>query len=151
MTFWGPEKLPSPDDPEAPKVEAAGHGHDDHAHAHDDAHGHGGGHHVGEESPPVKTYPLIALAVCAALAGLVFGLTGWFESHLEGTLGFEALAEGRHAFSWATAIISTIAAAGGIGLAYMFYAEPSPYPAQLATSLRPLYTASLNKFYVDEL
>jgi len=153
MTFFGPEKLPSPDDPEAPKIEEAhghGHGHDDHAHGHDGAHGHGG-HHVGEESPPVMTYPLIALAVCAALAGLVFGATGWFESHLEGTLGFEHLAHGEHAFSWATAIISTIAAASGIGLAYKLYAEPSPIPARIASSIRPLYQASLNKFYIDEL
>jgi NADH-quinone oxidoreductase subunit L len=151
MTFWGPEKLPSPNDPEAPKVEPAGHGHghDDHAHGHD-AHGHGH-HHIGEESPPVMTYPLMILAACAVLVGMVFGATGWFESHLEGTFGFEQLHAGHHAFSWGTAIISTIAALMGIALSYKLYAEPSPIPARIASSIRPLYLASLNKFYIDEL
>ncbi|APW59750.1 NADH-quinone oxidoreductase subunit L [Paludisphaera borealis] len=144
MTFWGPEKLPSPNDPEAPKIEAGGH---DHGHGHDDGHG----HHIGEESPPVMTYPLIALAVCAALAGIVFGATGWFEHHLEGTYGFEQLHPGHHTFSWATAFISTIAAVAGIALSFKLYAEPSPIPARIATSIRPLYLASLNKFYIDEL
>jgi NADH-quinone oxidoreductase subunit L len=150
MTFWGPEKLPSPDDPEAPKVEADGHdhGHDDHAHGHDDGHGH---HHIGEESPPLMTFPLIALAACAALAGVVFGTTGWFESHLEGTLGFERLVEAHHVFGLATPILSTIVAVAGVALAYVMYAEPSPWPARVASSVRPLYRASVNKFYVDEI
>lgn len=151
MTFWGPEKLPSPDDPEAPAVDphtdhGHGHGHDDHAHA--DGHG---GHHVGEESPPVMTFPLMILAGCAVLVGILFGPTGFFEGHLEHTLGFEGLPEGHHAFSWATAIISTIAGLAGIALAYTLYAVPSPIPSRIAASIRPLYRASLDKFYVDEL
>nr|WP_303652477.1 NADH-quinone oxidoreductase subunit L [Paludisphaera mucosa] len=149
MTFWGPEKLPGADDPEAPPVDpqaAHGHGHDEHAH--DDAHG---GHHVGEESPPIMTYPLLILAGCAVLVGLAFGPTGWFEGHLEHTLGFEGLPEGHHAFSWGTALISTIAAVAGIALAYRMYAEPSPVPARIAGSVQPLYRASLGKFYIDEI
>ena len=39
----------------------------------------------------------------------------------------------------------------GIGLAYRFYAAESPVPGQLAQRFRPLYEASLNKFYVDEV
>ena len=61
MTFWGPEKLPSPDDPEAPAPEpASGHGdHEPHAAGQDETHGH---HDVGHESPPIMTYPLMVLA-----------------------------------------------------------------------------------------
>ena len=65
MTFWGPEKLPSPDDPEAPRTEpGSGHGdHEPHGAGQDETHGHDHGHdHVGEESPPIMTYPLLILA-----------------------------------------------------------------------------------------
>src|SRR5512135_26850 len=54
MTFWGPEKLPSPNDPEAPEPEP-GSGHGDlepHAPGQDETHGHGHDH-VGHESPPI--------------------------------------------------------------------------------------------------
>ncbi|HKI21050.1 MAG TPA: proton-conducting transporter membrane subunit, partial [Isosphaeraceae bacterium] len=63
MTFFGPEKLPSPDDPEAPLADSAtGHAA---AESHDaegshDAGAHGHGSHVGQESPHVMTYPLVA-------------------------------------------------------------------------------------------
>ena len=148
LTFWGPEKLPSPDDPEAPPADPhAAHGH---GHGHDDAHGHGG-HHVGEESAAIMTYPLMILAACAVLVGMAFGPTGWFEGHLEHTLGFEALPAGEHAFSMATAIISTLGALAGIALAYWMYAAPSPVPGKIAGSIKPLYRASLNKFYIDEI
>jgi NADH-quinone oxidoreductase subunit L len=156
MTFWGPEKLPSPDDPEAPRPEP-GTGHGDHqphgpgqdeTHGHDNNHGHG---EIGHESPPIMTYPLLVLAGCAVLAGFVFGPTHWFEHHLEHTFGFEQLGHAAHGFDWMTAMVSTIAGVLGIGLAYLFYALPSPIPGRLAVQLKPLYQASLNKFYVDEI
>ncbi|WP_165074233.1 NADH-quinone oxidoreductase subunit L [Paludisphaera rhizosphaerae] len=156
MTFWGPEKLPSPDDPEALELVDAhaahghGHGHDDHGHGHGEAHGHGG-HEIGVESPPIMTYPLMILAGCAVLVGMAFGPTGWFEGHLHHTLGFEGLGGGEHAFSWGTAIISTLAALAGIAMAYGMYAEPSPLPSRIATTIKPLYKASLGKFYIDEI
>jgi len=153
MTFWGPEKLPSPEDPEAPRPEP-GSGHGDHephgpgqGETHDHDHGHG---HVGEESPPVMTLPLLILAVCALLAGICFGPTHLFEHHLHETFGWELLGHGEHGSDLATALISTIGGLLGIGLAYRFYAAESPVPGQLATRFRPLYEASLNKFYVDE-
>lgn len=146
LTFWGPEKLPSPDDPEAPKAEpGAGHGGHD---SHSDGQGH---HDVGVESPPIMTYPLMILAGCAVLAGLVFGPNRLFELHLEATLGFEGLGHEKHGFELATALISTIAGLAGLGLAYWFYAERSELPAKLAGRIRPLYEASLHKFYVDEI
>ncbi len=150
-TFWGPEKLPSPDDPEAPKVAAQAHGHEA------DAHGHGH-HEIGHESPAVMTYPLMALAGCTVLIGLVCliswpfgGPSEWFAHQLEATLSFEDLSTGTHGFSWWTAFLGTLAGIGGIALGYRLYAQPSPIPGELATRLKPLYQASLNKFKIDEI
>ncbi|MGA7498501.1 MAG: NADH-quinone oxidoreductase subunit L [Isosphaeraceae bacterium] len=156
MTFWGPEKLPSPDDPEAPRTEpGSGHGdHEPHGAGQDETHGHDHGHdhgHVGEESPRIMTYPLLILAVCALLAGIVFGPTHLFEHHLQKTFGWELLGHGEHGSDLATALISTVGGLLGIGLAYRFYAAESPVPGRLATRFRPLYEASFNKFYVDEV
>ncbi len=154
MTFWGPEKLPSPKDPEAPAPEP-GSGQGDlapHGAGQEETHGHGHGHsHVGEESPPVMTYPLLILAGCAVLAGIFFGPTELFAHHLHKTLGWELLGHGEHGFDLATALISTVVGLLGIGLAYRLYAVESPVPGRLATQFRPLYEASLNKFYVDEV
>jgi NADH-quinone oxidoreductase subunit L len=165
MTFWGIEKLPSPDDPEAPQLASAvdshalhgdlgaGHGHED------DSHAHGHGSHVGHESPPIMTYPLYALAACTILIGLVCLLSGlfgggtaeWFGHHLHATLGFEALGHEVHHFDWLIALTGTVAGVGGLTLAYLMYAEPSPIPDRLSQRLAPLYEASLHKFRVDEL
>ena len=149
MTFWGPEKLPSPEDPEAlPKEPGSGHGgHEPHGVGQDETHGHD---HVGEESPLVMTLPLLILAGCALLAGIIFGPTDLFEHHLHKTFGWELLGHGEHGSDLATGLISTLGGLLGIGLAYRFYAAESPVPGQLATRFRPLYEASLNKFYVDE-
>jgi NADH-quinone oxidoreductase subunit L len=158
LTFFGPEKLPSPDDPEAEEAGDAhdvtqaegdhGHGHD--AHGHDHGHGHGG--HFGHESPPVMTLPLMVLAACAVLVGIVFGPTGWFEHHLEATFAFEQFRpEHPHHFDWMTAFVGTLAGLIGLGVSYLMYANPSPYPARLAQAFRPLYEASLRKFWIDEL
>ena len=164
MTFWGTEKLPSPDDPEAPPVAAAddahghtgGHGGDDHGHADTASHGHGS--HVGHESPPIMTLPLLALAGCTVLIGLIcllagpfWGTTEWFAHHLHATLGFESLKHEEHHFDWWTAVIGTVAGVGGLALSYRMYAAPSPLPGRLAERLRPLYQASVAKFRVDEI
>ncbi len=161
MTFWGPEKLPSPDDPQAPPADSAA------AHSaaspHADGAGHGGGEHghgshVGRESPAVMTYPLMALAACTALIGLVCllaapfaGTTGWFEHHLAATLSFESLGNEHPGFEWLTALLGTVAAVLGLGLSYLMYAAESPVPARLAERFKPLYEASVHKFRVDEI
>lgn len=148
LTFHGPEKLPSPNDPEA-EAEAA---HDAHGHSADD-HGHGHGHEIGHESPPVMTIPLMVLAVCAFLVGIAFGpLTGFFEHHLEHSLAFEDLKHlEHHQYDWTTAIVGTLVGVIGLVASYVLYAKPSPLPGKLATALRPLYLASYNKFWIDEL
>jgi NADH-quinone oxidoreductase subunit L len=158
MTFFGEEKLPSPDDPEAAEIEPAaahghGHGHDDHGHG-----GHGHGHDIGHESPPVMTIPLMVLAGCTVLFGIIClisapfgGTTHWFEGHLHHTFMFEALGHGEHGFDWPTAIVGTIAGLIGLSASYALYAKPSKVPAQLAHRFHALHNASLNKFYVDEI
>jgi len=165
MTFFGgPEKLPSPEDPEADRLtdtaDPSSHGapthHDAHAAADDLAHGHdpgGHGSHFGHESGTIMTVPLMVLAVCAVLAGLVFGPTGLFERHLEKTFQFEHLPALAHVHEpwYATPLIGLTAGLLGIGLSYLLYAAPSPIPGRVAAAFGPLYRASLNKFYVDEV
>jgi NADH-quinone oxidoreductase subunit L len=145
LTFWGPEKLPGPDDPEAEPVDAHGHGHDDAHDAHDS--------HIGHESPTSMTYPLIVLAFCTVVVGLAFGPTHMFEHHLLHTPGFETTLghpEHAHGTDWQSVILGSIAGLAGFGLSYPLYGKRSPVPAQLATRFGGLYRASFNKFRVDE-
>ena len=144
MTFWGPEKLPSPDDLEAQKPTT------DHSLHHDDDHAHGS--HIGHESGPVMTIPLMILAACALLVGMVFGPTHLFEHHLEHSYGFDRLHGLEHHVSdAATPMIGLLAALLGIGLSYALYSHPNPAPGRIALRLGRLYRTSLHKFYVDEI
>ena len=52
---------------------------------------------------------------------------------------------------WLVPILGTIAGVGGLALSYVLYGKRSPVPARLATDARPLYLASLRKFFVDEI
>jgi NADH-quinone oxidoreductase subunit L len=158
LTFWGPEKLPSPDDPEADEqtdaADPASHGaptHHGHDAAHDHGHGHGHDDHFGHESGPVMTIPLVVLAVCALVVGFLFGPSHWFEHHLDKSFGFERLPELHAAGAGMTPWIGLLAGALGIVLSYFLYAQPSPAPKRIAAGAKPLYEASLHKFYVDEL
>lgn len=157
MTFFGPEKLPSPDDPEAQGAAPdASHGHD--ALAHDAAHD-GHHHEIGHESPPIMAIPLLVLAGCTVLIGIICivawpllgGPAEWFAHHLEKTLGFVMHEGGEAKFSWFTALVGTLVGILGLGLSYVMYAVPSPWPGRLKQRLGALYRASLNKFYVDEV
>ena len=106
------------------------------------------GHHA-HESPPAMCIPLMILAVGAALIGLVFGhLTGFFDAYLGHTI---AGVGAHHPMDFFVAIVSTIVALVGIGLAWVMYGMPSTLPGRIAAAVPPLYRASLNKFYFDEL
>jgi NADH-quinone oxidoreductase subunit L len=142
LTFFGPEKLPSADDPEATPEEQA-HGHDAHGSEHEA--------HLGHESPPVMTVPLVILAVCAFFVGWMFGPTGWLEHHLAKTFRFEDLGHFQHVAEWATPITGLVAGVTGLVIAYFLYGVPSELPSALALRAANLYRASLNKFYVDEV
>jgi NADH-quinone oxidoreductase subunit L len=147
-TFWGPEKLPSPDDPEAePATADTGHGH-----GHDTGHGDGHDSHFGHESGRAMVIPLYILAACALVVGMIFGnWTGLFERHLEHSFGFEELYPLEHHIeAGLTPWIGLIAGLLGIGLSYFLYFQPNPRPAEIASRIKPLYEASLHKFWVDE-
>ena len=112
------------------------------------------GHHA-HESPASMTVPLIILAVCSISVGLLFGPTDLFSSFLGrvGSLRFGPISrtmagEGDHS---QIAILGTIAAVLGIGLAAFLYLGHRREAESLAVRLQPLYRLSRGKFFFDEL
>jgi NADH-quinone oxidoreductase subunit L len=161
MTFWGPEKLPSPDDPDAPSRALSSGPEPESQHAlpgslHGHASGGAGGPHLSAESPRVMTFPLLALAGCTVIVGLVCffsgpfaGTTEWFAHHLHATASFESLGSAEHGFAWGTALVGSAAGLLGLALSYLIYGARE-LVLQVAGRFKPLYEASLHKFYVDE-
>ncbi len=112
------------------------------------------GHHA-HESPASMTVPLIILAVCSIVVGLLFGPTELFSSFLGrvGSLRFGPISrtmagEGDHS---PIAILGTIAAVLGIGLAAFLYLGHRREAESLTVRLQPLYRLSRGKFFFDEL
>ena len=121
------------------------------------------GHAKPHESPKVITVPLIILAVCAVLFGftnfpgnffgihLPSGVTTRFEHFIEPTFAFPPL---QHAeFTPWLAVVSTILAAGGLFLAYLYF-EKNRGPHGLTKRskvARAGYTFLENKYYLDVL
>jgi NADH-quinone oxidoreductase subunit L len=58
---------------------------------------------------------------------------------------------GHLATEWLFIIISLLAAGTGIGLGYLFYLKDTRLPNIWASRLGPLYRASYNKYWVDEI
>jgi NADH-quinone oxidoreductase subunit L len=106
------------------------------------------GHHP-HEAPPVMAWPLRVLAVCALGIGFAVGPTHLFGDYLHHTPGLpEAHA---HEFHVGLMVFSGVVALAGIALAWLMYVRAPESPHGVATSLGPLYKASLNKFYFDEI
>jgi NADH-quinone oxidoreductase subunit L len=106
------------------------------------------GHHP-HDAPPVMAWPLRVLAVCALLIGFVVGWKHWFAHQLQHAIGLvDVEAPGFH---WSLAIVSAVLALAGFVLSWWFYIRSPQLPGRTADSIRPLYQASLNKFYFDEL
>ena len=104
------------------------------------------------ESPNVMVVPLVALALGAALAGIVF--TSYFigsgEEHFwKGAVALHAEGEA-HVPEW-VAWSATIAMISGLLIACLFYLYAKGLPAAFASAFRPLYLFFLNKWYFDEL
>jgi NADH-quinone oxidoreductase subunit L len=125
LTFWGPERIP----------EEAGH------HAH--------------ESPARMTLPLLVLAIGALFIGIgVEPFNHKFSRFLEKTpslIQAKSMSGGMvvaHHFNWPVAILSTVFAVWGVLLAWKMYLNGEE---KLSPALEPVFTASRNKLYVDEI
>jgi NADH-quinone oxidoreductase subunit L len=128
------------------------------------------------ESPKVMTVPLLVLAVCAAVAGLValppgensllnryFGDT--FEQYIVGSKGTPGYGQetehsGIHgepagqkppSLEFVLAAISTVVAGGGILLAWAMYRKGCASRLALNKTFAGVYRLLSNKYYVDEI
>ncbi len=70
-----------------------------------------------------------------------FNLAHTVEKSVHSELGTE----------WIFILISLAAAGAGMGLGWLFYVKDQSLPGVWAARLRPLYEASYNKYWVDEL
>jgi NADH-quinone oxidoreductase subunit L len=166
MTFFGAYR--------GPAWEGEGKAHDAHAAPADD-HAHGGGHghgawHGPHESPAPMTFPLMALAVGAVVAGL-FGIPAalsgpdTIEHFLEPSFTAEHSLrtpqssilndEAEPHVSRATELglmgLSVLIALAGIGLARKFYVTSPEISEGLAEQWAGPHKLLSNKYYVDEL
>jgi NADH-quinone oxidoreductase subunit L len=170
----------------AARLEAAVHGaahpRDPHAHGqanrpdHEVSHGAAdvvtSGHvwHGPHESPRIMTWPLVALAAGAVVAGFAgvpqaLGGTNAIEHFLEPAFGPQlataAVGNGAsHAVETlhlsrtaeiGLMLVSVVIAAAGILVARYFYLTNPAVPASLADRWRGVYSLLLNKYYVDEV
>jgi NADH-quinone oxidoreductase subunit L len=102
------------------------------------------------ESPAVMTWPLIALALLAAVGGFV----GWPGAHGSPLQGFLEPSFGHQletGFDSLLALLSTFVGLLGIFVAWLMYASGAVSPSRLTARVRPLYNLLWNKYYVDEL
>ncbi len=106
------------------------------------------GHHP-HDAPPVMAWPLRILAVSALGVGIVFGPTELFAEYLHHTPGHVAVES--HGLHRDIMLLSSIMGFVGFALAWLFYLRSPSIPESLARALDPLYTLSLNKFYLDEI
>ncbi len=106
------------------------------------------GHHHPHESPAVMTWPLILLAIPAAIAGF------WGAPYV-GDNGFQRFLEGAHfeavPLNVGLAATSTVLALAGIGLAYLMYVSHAVDPVAIGARFQGVYRVLLNRYYVDEL
>jgi NADH-quinone oxidoreductase subunit L len=124
LTFHGPERIP-----------------------------HEAGNHA-RESPSVMCIPLWILAVGAVFLGglLDHHTTGLFNGFLERTVPADHAAPVHQGGVLFVMVISTTAAAIGIGAAYVMYASgTSTVPARVNALAGPLAELSRKKFYFDEI
>jgi NADH-quinone oxidoreductase subunit L len=106
------------------------------------------GHHP-HEAPPVMAWPLRALALSAVLIGLAIGPTHQFGEYLQHTPGLVHVEE--HGLHYGIMALSAEVGAAGIALAWLLYVWSPQLPARIAAAMGPLYKASLNRFYFDEM
>jgi NADH-quinone oxidoreductase subunit L len=106
------------------------------------------GHHP-HDAPSAMAWPLRILAMCAVLVGIVEGPTGIFAHYLEHAVGLGEVHE--PAIEVGMMVVSIMAVLIGIWLAWVMYVRSPALPEKVAKAMGPLYYASLNKFYLDEI
>jgi NADH-quinone oxidoreductase subunit L len=98
-------------------------------------------HHTPHEAPKLMTFPLMFLAFASIFAGflpfeeLVTSDGKPFETHIDLMI----------------AIPSVLIGILGIAVATVMYRKKTAIPDKLASVIKGLYTASLNKFWFDEI
>jgi NADH-quinone oxidoreductase subunit L len=111
----------------------------------------GGGEHAkalneGTGALLASSEPVVPAETHGEKSASPYGDTGFNLAHAaENSLGSHTAAE------WLFIIISLIVAALGIGLGLLFYLKKPSLADVWAARLRPLYRASFNKYWVDEL
>ena len=119
------------------------------------------------ESGPVMIWPLIILAVPAAILGAIIGLPpehGLIDQFLHPTFQTAVAEEGGHVPTltefltfqtpdWGLLIIGGLVATIGIFFAWMLYYRESDIPRAVSEfpGLRAVYQALLNRWYFDDL
>jgi NADH-quinone oxidoreductase subunit L len=103
--------------------------------------------HPIKESPGTMTVPLLILAVPSVFIGL-WG-SPWFND------GFQHFLEGAnyhpHAFDTGLALLGTVIALAGIGLAYVMYGVQVVSPSAVTRLFGPFYWWPANKYWLDDL
>ncbi len=113
-----------------------------------------GSHGEPHESPWSMLGPLVVLAIGAVFGGLL-GLPGegnYLHTFLNPVLATGAEPHAENAALEATlAVVSSLVALTGFGVAYLMYIKQPALPARLAGQYRSVYTLLLDKYRVDEL
>ena len=105
------------------------------------------GHHAAHESPSIMTLPLIILAACSVLVGLVgTPFSPWFQKFLTGEL---------HEFHWgpflALALASTVIVALGMFFGWRVYRNADAAKDPFEARAPGVFGVLRNKFYFDEI
>jgi NADH-quinone oxidoreductase subunit L len=98
-------------------------------------------HHAPHEAPFSMTIPLMFLAAASVFTGFIH-FSKFVSSDL---IPFES------EMHWNIAIPSVLIAIAGISIAAIMYRKETSIPDRVAKSLRGVYTATYNKFYIDEV
>lgn len=103
------------------------------------------------ESPRLMTFPLIVLAVLAAIGGLI-SIPGnsWLNSYLEPIFIGSRPHHSLDTTAFVLMAIATIGALIGIGIAYSKYIKKQEVPSQ-DEEIQGFAKVLYNKFYIDEI
>jgi NADH-quinone oxidoreductase subunit L len=159
LTFWGDFRGWTIGRPSAlPKSHAASHEHDEHGHEDLSTPG-----LPPRESPWQMTVPLIVLATCSIVAGIIFNagpikiealhsMEHWLEPVFERAVKTVVVPENAEHLELPLAVGGIMAFLVGTGVAYWMYILQAGRPAENLAKAQPgLYRLLLDKWRIDEL